>query len=446
MKQTNRWAAPSAAGVSLADACGRGEAPKASQVKYLRPRLLTAHERALWFALCALALSSPAEWEHAPPPPGDEFLTNRLGRTWGEPIYNGYLIIDGQYIDAPYVVEQRGYVIFANGVRVENGVDVRTVLPMPEPPLVTEDPGLPADLTRDSTLGQATMHPTYNRKLRYWDYLGLRGEERIQAEIEYLLSLPCVATVERDPEQLEPRGQDLFLRDHKGNRMNMKIMTAPRAPRVLPPDESLLPSIVSTQSALQDSLGRGHLVVATGGSIGMEGFYVAPNEKWRGIFGTLASNMPPAEKVERLQALGLLARHQDLRFAQRFFPLSNFRASPQLAKRLAGDESWKAEGPEMVRKLTNGWQRIEPAFRRAPPPEPPKPAVPTPEAPKPPVVSTQAPPTVSAPTSAPPAATPAHKSPPSPPDPPSLPLMTILGALAVVAAGTGALLRVRKRK
>jgi len=52
---------------------------------------------------CALA-----GWEHSAPPAGDEFLTNRFGRTWSEPIYRGFLIMDGQYIDAPYVVEQRG--------------------------------------------------------------------------------------------------------------------------------------------------------------------------------------------------------------------------------------------------------------------------------------------------------------------------------------------------
>ena len=403
--------------------------------------------RHLWIVLFALAVRSPAEWEHAPPPPGDEFLTNRFGRTWGEPIYNGYLLVDGQYIDAPYVVEQRGYVVFANGVRVENGVDVRLVLPMPEPPPVTEDPGLPSDLTRDSTLGQATMHPTYNRKLRYWDHLGLRGEERIRAEIEYLLSLPCVATVERDPEQLEPRGQDLFLRDHKGNKMNMKIMTAPRAPRMLPPEESLHEFVVITRSRLEDSLRRGVMIIANGESIGTQGYDVEPNEKWRGIFATFAADMTPEEKTVRLQALGLLDRGEGLRIAQTFFPLSNFRASPQLAKRLAGDESWKAEGAEMVRKLTNGWQRIEPAFRRAPPPAPPKPAPPAPEIPKPAVVSTQAPPTVSTPTSAPPAVEPVRQPPPPPPpDPPSLPLAPILAATCVLAAGAGALLWTRKRR
>ena len=230
--------------------------------------------------------------------------------------------------------------------------------------------------------------------------------------------------------------------------MNMKIMTAPRAPRVLPTDESLHQSVATMQSRLEDSFRRGVLVVANGESIGTEGYSVEPNEKWRGIFATFAADMTPEEKTARLQALGLLDRGEGLRIAQAFFPLSNFRASPQLAKRLAGDASWKDEGPEMVRKLTNGWQRIEPAFRRAPTPEPPKAVAPAPEAPKPAVVPTQAQATVSTPTSAPPSVAPVRKSlpPPPPAGSPNLPLTPILAAVCVLAAGAGALLWVRKRK
>ena len=446
MKQTNRWAVRSTVGASLADAHGRGGAPKASQAKPRRPRSRTAPERVLWFALCALALSSPAEWEHAPPPPGDEFLTNRLGRTWGEPIYNGYLLVDGQYIDAPYVVEQRGYVVFANGVRVENHVDVRTVLPMPEPPPVTEDPGPPTALTRESTVWQMTLDPIYEKKRRYWDHIGLSGEERVRVHMDYLSQMPCIARV-ADTGQSGPRGQLITVYGHDGESMDMRIMTAPRAPRLLPPDESLVSSVLETQSSLEDSLRKGYLVVASGRTILTLSGIVAPDERWRGIFATFASDMTPEEKAERLRAFGLLSRGEGWHIARRFYPLSNFRASPQLAKRLAGDESWKAEGAEMVRKLTNGWQRIEPAFRRAPPPEPPKPAPPAPEIPKPAVVSTQAPPTVSTPTSAPPAVEPVRQPPPPPPpDPPSLPLAPILAATCVLAAGTGALLWVRKRR
>ena len=460
MKQISRWVALRAVGASLADAHGRGWSPKASQAKAcakwpnpkasqakpLRPRSCTVFEGVLWFALCALALSSPAEWEHAPPPPGDEFLTNRLGRTWGEPIYNGYLLVNGQYIDAPYVVEQRGYVVFANGVRVENGVDVRTVLPMPEPPPVTEDPGPPTALTHDSSLDRVVLDPVYERKRRFWDYIGLSGEERVRADIEYLSRMPCVARVE-DTHEYQVGGRRLILHGVDGMTMPLGIATAPRAPRVLAPDESLYQFVVIARSRLENDLRRGEFIVASGRTILCLSGIVTPDDRWRGIFETFAADMTPEEKTARLKALGLLSRGEGLNIAQGFYPLSNFRASPQLAKRLAGDESWKAEGAEMVRKLTNGWQRIEPAFRRAPPPESPKPAVPAPEMPKPSAVSTQAPPTVSAPTSAPPAVVPVRKSPaPPPPDPPPLPLVPILGALCVLAAGAGALLWARKRR
>ncbi|MFO7871562.1 MAG: hypothetical protein R6V03_09050 [Kiritimatiellia bacterium] len=98
-------------------------------------------------ALCGDA----AAYQHAPPPAGDPCLTNRFGRSWSDPIYTGYLLVDGRYIDAPYVVEQRGYKIMVNGVQVER-VDPRCVLPSPPPEPVTEDPGMPQDLTKDSPL------------------------------------------------------------------------------------------------------------------------------------------------------------------------------------------------------------------------------------------------------------------------------------------------------
>ena len=64
MKQTNRWAAPSAVGASLADAHGGGWSPKASQAKPLSRRAATMRS----WSLNASAPTRPFLRATAPPP------------------------------------------------------------------------------------------------------------------------------------------------------------------------------------------------------------------------------------------------------------------------------------------------------------------------------------------------------------------------------------------
>ena len=186
-------------------------------------------------AVAACTATGHAEHPHSPPPPGDPYLTNRLGRSWCEPIYTGYLIADGRYIDAPYIVEQRGYKTMVNGVQVGR-VDPRCVLPLPEPEAVTEDPGMPRDLTQDTSLGEALRHPVTVAKLRYWDHIGLKGQARLEAEMECFRSFPCVADVEDTGEEgYNANTRIVRLTDQAGVSKLRAVRLTPRDPKPPPP-------------------------------------------------------------------------------------------------------------------------------------------------------------------------------------------------------------------
>src|SRR3989339_59858 len=117
------------------------------------------------------AINYPPGWEHADPPPGDEFLTNRFGRSWSEPISNSFVIAEGKFIDGPHVVEQRGYAIFVNGARITDGYDIRYILPLPEPEPVTKDPGTPTNVMKDTSIWKFSLDKQYDDKKSYWSYL-----------------------------------------------------------------------------------------------------------------------------------------------------------------------------------------------------------------------------------------------------------------------------------
>jgi hypothetical protein len=312
----------------------------------------------VFIALTAAALAYPPGWEYSPPSAEDEYLTNRFGRSWSDPIYNGYLIVDSRYINAPYVVEQRGFVIFVNDVKVEDGADVRSVLPPPELPLVTEDPGLPTNLTRTSSIGEALMHPVRTAKVRYWNHLGLYGEKRIEAEIQFLSSMPCVSKVELTGNDGPMGTKELMVYDYSGKPTLMGAQFTP--PTVLKrwTDEELYKSICRSRGSIEALLRSGETIIGLNGGLVTGGHSIEPNERWRAIVVELAVGSPREEKRARLRALGLGSGH-GLDYA-RYAP--NFHVSTQLMDRVSGNLNWTNNEREIVRQLTNRWHRVDPAF------------------------------------------------------------------------------------
>ena len=310
-------------------------------------------------SLTTITLAYP----HAEPPRGDPSLTNRFGRSWSEPIYTGYLIVDGQYIEAPYIVEQRGYRTMVNGIQVGTR-DQRSVLPLPPPPAVTEDPGIPNDLTENSTLGEALRHPVTVAKRRYWDYIDLKGQERLNLEKAYFSSLPCVARVDDTGQPGVFDSRRVVLYDHTGDNTLCMFRLSPTPPKVQLSDEVLYKYSRDGRRYTENSL-RGRMFVFAGnGTVGAMHPPGNSSLRWQNIFETMAGDLSPAEKLRKLKHLGLVSKNKSLKTAESFYPVTYFQPTAQLWQRLKNDDSWKESAEERLYALTNGWKNIEPAFLR----------------------------------------------------------------------------------
>ncbi len=321
---------------------------------------------ALVFVLCSS--TALAGREHSAPPPGDPCLTNRFGRSWSEPIYSGYLFVDGRYIDAPYVVEQRGYILLVNGVRTEPGADIRRVLPPPPPappPANPKDPGAPTDLTRESSLVEVLMHPVVGAKQRYWSNTGFYGEERVKATIEYLEAIPSVARVEDTGEEVLRNQRSITIYDHHGRRIGLNVPLGPLPPPPpKPTEEELHKVIIDMRRLMETRLKQNGAVFINGNQLRATYPGVKANARWQDIFRTFASDASLEDKVERLKALGFLPDHKTVETSTAFYPVKDFKASDQIWNRLSGDKTWGDGRDEVLHNMTNGWKRIPPKFER----------------------------------------------------------------------------------
>ena len=310
---------------------------------------------AMVFCLVETAEAYRYGFAHVDPPAGDPYLVNHFGFSWSAPIYSGYLIVRGQYIEAPYVVEQRGYGIFVNGIKVEDAVDLRTLFPIPEPPPVTEDPGLPTSITQNTPLPEALSDPMVAKMHDYWNYKQTWGDERIKEAVDYFKKLPCI----RNVEQLRP--DTIKVTDNSGLTINILVARTPPPPDHKPSDEVLYRFCMSTMKRYCRTLESGQLgFVGNGGIVATCG-YPETAERWREKFKVMTSDLPPEEKTRRLRELGFLGAHEGVWD----FPMQ-FRATDQLWKRLSGDWSWTNDAPARIQALTNGWRTIPPKLNSSP--------------------------------------------------------------------------------
>ena len=316
---------------------------------------------AFWGSVTAAAA---AGWEHSAPPPGDPCLTNRFGRSWSRPIGTGYVFADGAYIDTPYVVEQRGYLIFINGFRTE-GVDIRTVLPPAPRPPVTEDPGIPADLGKETSVHDLFRHPVIKAKKRYWNHMGLYGEGRVEAMLKMLQSLPCVAKAVRQPKECLPGFQSILVHDYQGGKLGAYVAIAPKPVEPPPPDEDSYKVVMRCRELMETRLKNNGTVFFREGRLLASYPGIRANARWQDIFRTFASDASPEEKVRRLKTLGFLPEHKRVESAVVFYPVKDFKASDQIWKRLSGDKTWTDGTAAVLHDMTNGWRRILPKFERS---------------------------------------------------------------------------------
>jgi hypothetical protein len=204
-------------------------------------------------------------------------------------------------------------------------------------------------------------------KRNYWNHIGLLGEERVKTEIAFYKSLPSLAKVEIATNIPTDTGYRMLqLVGHKGTSLYIPVPIggAVSLPPRPPPTEEQLYAKCASGRCIEGALKSGELLFGHRNGIGASNGYPKPTEYWRNVFKTFDSNTTPEQKVEELKKIGFLNEHDTVETAAGFFPIRSFQGSPQLWKRLAGDESWRAEGEARIRALTNGWQYVPPKFKR----------------------------------------------------------------------------------
>lgn len=111
-----------------------------------------------------------------------------FGETVGEPIEKGFMFVNGQYLDAPYIVSRRGLGIFINGLLISKPY----VWPKPAATEVTEDPNLPIWVVRQSKFEDVRNYITEKHRYLLSKYM---EPEVIEKMIKHIKELPCVEKV-----------------------------------------------------------------------------------------------------------------------------------------------------------------------------------------------------------------------------------------------------------
>jgi hypothetical protein len=321
----------------------------------------------LWAGLMAsIVPCSFAAWPHADPPPDDPCLVQRFGRSWSQPITNGYLIVGNRYIDAPYIVEQRGYVILVNNLQVAYGVAPRWVLPLPPPEPVLEDPGMPTDLTETNSVYDVMRHDITKRKMRYWKGQELQREELADAYREYMESLPCIERV--GPYIRSGMEGHFGVHDIHDNMAGIMLWNEPGSHRPKPPpltDKELRGAVLHRMRQYERALKADLCVRSNGAGPPATSLRVGIQKGWQEGFRVLQGVGTPLEKANRIFDLGLFQRTDTpVQTLDGFLPLDEFHASDQIHQRARGDSSWTNGIPAYLGSVTNGWQQIPPAWER----------------------------------------------------------------------------------
>ena len=164
----------------------------------------------------------------------EDFATNsihaaeqELGVTNGKAITNGFLFVDGEYVEPPYIVTRRGHTVQINGVVVERPCP----WPIPEAPknvVATEDPKVPNSLNEESSGFDPEFMKYHSAKQSYYyHHLKLRGSDLAQAMAKAYADLPNVASASAD---VDPTYIDVVWRN--GAKESIRVVPFSRKPKV----------------------------------------------------------------------------------------------------------------------------------------------------------------------------------------------------------------------
>jgi hypothetical protein len=119
-----------------------------------------------------------------------------LGVTEGKPITNGFVFVDGKYVEPPYIVTRQGNGLLINGHLIEEPCP----WPIPEiskPRESTTDPKTPVSIGRDTSKYNKDLINYIGEKIAYLKHR--YGEEAmVHKMVQVYSNLPCIAKAEQD--------------------------------------------------------------------------------------------------------------------------------------------------------------------------------------------------------------------------------------------------------
>jgi len=179
----------------------------------------------------------------------EEAAIREFGIKEGPAITNGFVFIGGKYINPPYIVSTRGTGIFINGHLVEQPCP----WPIPEKPkpmIPTEDPKMPATLTKTTSQYDKELIKYLGDKKAY--YRNKYGErEMVKMMVKVYEKLPCVlkASAGQDGEHITVTWAD-------GNTMNHRLIL-PKRKTTEWTHESILERLEKYKANYEDKLNKG---------------------------------------------------------------------------------------------------------------------------------------------------------------------------------------------
>lgn len=125
------------------------------------------------------------------------FYTKEFGEHVGQKVENGFLFIDGRYIEAPYVVTRKGLAVLINDVVISR-------LAKPDDPWIEEEPKVEAPITKKTTIDEFfdAKSPFKNVGIRKWIFMHQHFPPNVATKqmVDFYRSLPFVKNITFDVE------------------------------------------------------------------------------------------------------------------------------------------------------------------------------------------------------------------------------------------------------
>jgi len=114
--------------------------------------------------------------------------------TTSQPISNGFVFVEGQYVEAPYVVSRKDLAIYINDRLIANYAPLVKELPVPE----KDRPVYPSNISINAGPNDEVVTKYFNRLQNYLLVTKTRGETVDEME-KVMKTLPCIKEIRRDP-------------------------------------------------------------------------------------------------------------------------------------------------------------------------------------------------------------------------------------------------------